>query len=63
MQKLMYEARKQSQGGHRGTAIDPKTGKFTASLHFGDLRSKGRGGIGTAELDRRAAYGSNWKDV
>ncbi len=36
----MYEARKKSQGGDRGTAVDPETGRFTANGQNVHLRER-----------------------
>lgn len=44
----MYEARKNTQGGNRGTAIDPETGRFTANGQNVHLRERREQRNGTA---------------
>jgi len=44
----MYEARKQTQGGNRGTSVDPETGRFTANGQNVHLREKREVKDGTA---------------
>ena len=44
----MYEARKQTQGGNRGTSVDPETGRFTANGQNVHLRERREVKDGTA---------------
>lgn len=58
----MYEARKNTQGGNRGTSVDPETGRFTANGQNVHLRERREIKDGTAgEIGRE--FGVDGKTV
>ena len=58
----MYEARKYTQGGNRGTSVDPETGRFTANGQNVHLREGREIKDGTAgEIGRE--FGVDGKTV